>query len=433
MEDHEPPSEEIRRKLELNTSKLKRWLKRFVVLLVLGGLFAAGWVWRARRKAAGAPRYKTEEIQRGDLRLTVSATGNLKGLDTVVVGAEVSGRILVVKVDYNDSVKKGQVLAEIDTEQLRANVEQAAAQLNSAIAQVKSAKATARETRLKAKRAKELAASGLISKQQLETAIAAAERADASVGTARAQAVVANASLKSARTSRRKARVLSPIDGVVLARHIEQGQTVAAGFQTPVLFTLAKDLKKMVLHVDVDEADIGLVRDGQPATFTVDAYPDKTFPAKLDSVRNIPKTEQKVVTYEAVLSLKNDALLLRPGMTATATIVTAEKKDVLLVPNAALRFTPPKVARERSSKRGFRLGGGRRKRSGGGRASPSASVSTSSRKSRDKRKVVWLPAEPEPKQLRLHIGSTDGRFSEILDDKLTVGAQVIIDVEAEEK
>jgi len=431
MEEHEPPSEEIRRRLELDTSKLRRWVKRLVVLFILGGLLAAGWAWRARRKAASAPRYKTEEVQRGDLRLTVSATGNLKGLDTVEVGAEVSGRILVVKVDYNDVVKKGQVLAEIDTEQLRANVEQAAAQLNSAIAQVKSAKATARETRLKANRAKELAGSGLISKQQLETAVAAAERADASVGTAQAQAVVATASLKSARTSRRKARVLSPIDGVVLARHIEQGQTVAAGFQTPVMFTLAKDLKRMVLHVDVDEADIGRVREGQPATFTVDAYPEKSFPAKLDSVRNIPKTEQKVVTYEAVLSLKNDALLLRPGMTATATIVTSEKKDVLLVPNAALRFTPPKVARERASKQGFRFGRGRRGRSG--RAAPSASASASSRRSRDKRKVVWLPAEPEPKQLRLRIGATDGRFSEILGDELAVGAQVIIDVEAEGK
>ncbi len=431
MEEHEPPSEEIRRRLELDTSKLRRWVKRLVVLFILGGLLAAGWAWRARRKAASAPRYKTEEVQRGDLRLTVSATGNLKGLDTVEVGAEVSGRILVVKVDYNDVVKKGQVLAEIDTEQLRANVEQAAAQLNSAIAQVKSAKATARETRLKANRAKELAGSGLISKQQLETAVAAAERADASVGTAQAQAVVATASLKSARTSRRKARVLSPIDGVVLARHIEQGQTVAAGFQTPVMFTLAKDLKRMVLHVDVDEADIGRVREGQPATFTVDAYPEKSFPAKLDSVRNIPKTEQKVVTYEAVLSLKNDALLLRPGMTATATIVTSEKKDVLLVPNAALRFTPPKVARERASKQGFRFGRGRRGRSG--RAAPSASASASSRRSRDKRKVVWLPAEPEPKQLRLRIGATDGRLSEILGDELAVGAQVIIDVEAEGK
>jgi HlyD family secretion protein len=436
MNDAAPPSSAIKRNLELASSKRRRWIARIVGLLAVAVAVAAVILWRARAGADEGPRYVSEQVERGDLRVTVSATGTVKGRDTVEVGAEISGRIKVVHVDFNDHVKKDQVLAEIDTEQLQAGVEQASAQLRRAQAEVVSAKAAAKEAKLQLERSREMAREGLVSRQQLETAEAAAERTDASVGAAQASATVSAASLKEVQTAFGKAEIRSPIDGVVLARHIEAGQTVAASLQAPILFTIARDLKEMVLSVDVDEADIGKVTEGQSASFTVDAFPGRTFRAKVESVRNVPKTDQQVVTYEAVLAVDNDDLALRPGMTATATIVTAQKKGVLLVPNAALRFTPPDQLKEDSS-RGIRVPGMRGPRIGGGRPGGSASASASGSppqgRGRGQRERVWTLAGKEPAAVVLATGATDGRFTEVLESRLEEGTAVLVDVEAEEK
>ena len=285
--------------------------------------------------------YETARATRADVRVTVTATGTLEAITTVEVGAEVTGRLLTVLVDANDTVKKGQLLAEIDPEQLRAAADEARAQVGSAEAAIRQAKATRVESEKAAIRAREQAKQGLMAEKDLEAAEAAAERAEASLASSVASATRSPATLIQALSRLDKTKIISPIDGIVLSRHVEPGQTVTAGFSTPLLFKLAQDLTQMRLNVDVDEADMGRVREGQDASFTVDAYPDRTFSSKVTSLRNEPKTSQNVVTYQGVLSVDNQQRLLRPGMTCTATILADMRKDVLVVPNAALRFAPP--------------------------------------------------------------------------------------------
>jgi HlyD family secretion protein len=335
---------EVQQRLGLGAARRRpwrRWTAWGVAALVLVALLVA---WRSRvANGDGAAGYVTAPVERGDLAVTVTATGTLAALDTVEVGSEVSGRVLQVHVDYNDQVRAGQVLATIDPEQAQARADEAAAQVAAAAAAQRRAAASAEEARQNLARARQLADSGLVSPQDLDASQATARRAEADVASARAQATVAQASLNASRSALQKTQILAPIDGIVLARSVEPGQTVAASFQAPVLFTLARDLREMTLHVDVDEADVGKVREGQPATFTVDAYPGRTFPSEVLSLRNVPKTDQNVVTYEAVLAVQNEDQALRPGMTGTATIATQRRTGALLVPNAALRFTPPDV------------------------------------------------------------------------------------------
>jgi HlyD family secretion protein len=338
---------------ESSGSRARRtWMRRgiwvLVALALLGGLV---W-WRARGRAEREPRYVTAPVERGDLAVTVTATGTLSALDTVEVSSEVSGRVAEVLVDFNDRVSAGQTLAVLNPEQARARSQEAAAQVEAASASLVRARATAEESRKKLGRAQELAKAGLLSKDDLDTAQATARRADADVGSAAAQVTVARASLDDARSALRKATVASPIDGIVLSRTVEPGQTVAASLQAPVLFTLARDLTKMQLEVAVDEADVGKVHEGDPATFTVDAYPGRTFPSRVESLHNIATAAENVVTYTAELAVENGDLALRPGMTATAAIVTEQKRGVLLVPNAALRFTPPDVLAQENGARG---------------------------------------------------------------------------------
>jgi HlyD family secretion protein len=330
----------------------RTWLRRGVWVLVALALLAGLAWWRARGRAERAPRYVTTPVERGDLAVTVTATGTLSALDTVEVSSEVSGRVSEVLVDYNSLVKKGQLLAVLNPEQAQARAQESAAQVEAAGASLRKARASAEEANVKLKRAKELSAAGLISKDDLDTAEATARRAQADVGSAAAQVTVSRASLDDARSALRKTSVVSPIDGIVLSRTVEPGQTVAASLQAPVLFTLARDLTKMKLVVSIDEADVGKVHEGDPARFTVDAFPGRSFHSRVEQLRNIAKTDQNVVTYEAVLSVANDDLSLRPGMTATANIIAEEKTAVLLVPNAALRFTPPDVLAQENGARG---------------------------------------------------------------------------------
>jgi HlyD family secretion protein len=285
--------------------------------------------------------YVTADAVRGPLVVRVSATGTLQPEDQVDVGAEISGRLDRVAVDFNDRVTKGQVLAVINTDQIRAQLAQSHAALNAAKAAVSTNEATVNETREKRDRAQGLFARSIVSAQDLQTAEADYARAVASVAKAKADVENASAQVQLHQTSLDKAAVRSPIDGIVLDRKVQQGQTVASQFQTPVLFTLASDLSRMKLEVDIDEADIGQVREGQTATFSVDAFPQRRFDAKLTSLRNAPKTTNGVVTYLGVLEVDNSEGLLRPGLTATVDILVAQADDTLLVPNGALRFTPP--------------------------------------------------------------------------------------------
>jgi len=396
---------ELARTLGLGRSRTaRRWLVRAGLLVGLA-LLAAGFViWRQAVAKGRLPDYQTAVVKRGDLSVVVSATGTLQPLNQVEVGAEISGRILRVLVDYNDQVKRGQVLAELDTEQLRARRDEGLAQLNAAQAQLEQARASALEGQQHLKRTRELAANGAVTARELELAVAAGARADAALASARAQVAIAIASLSSVKTNLTRARVLSPIDGVVLARRVEPGQTVVAAFQAPVLFTIAEDLTRMRLHLDVDEADIGRVHEGQHATFTVDAYPDVPFDARLVMIRNAPRSVQGVVSYEAVLTVDNPERLLRPGMTATAEIRTEAVKGALLVPNAALRFVPP------DSRPRMGPGGAKVQENHGAR--------------------VWRMEAGKPVPVPVKTGVSDGTLTELRGAPFPEGTLLAVDVKA---
>jgi HlyD family secretion protein len=382
--------------------RLRRLSVVTALVLALSALASGGLHFYRQRALMQKPRYQSEAVLRTDIQVVVSATGTLKGQNTVEVGAEVSGRVADVHVDFNDRVTKGQLLLEIDPEQARAVVDEARARVAEADAAIKQAEASLLEARQNATRAEQQIKQGLVSQKEVESLRAALARAEASLDSAKASALMARATLKSQVSRLEKTRIISPISGVVLARLVEPGQTVNAGMTTPVLFKLAEDLRRMSLYVYVDEADIGRTREGQAATFTVDAYPDKAFPSKVVSLRNEPKEEQNVVSYEAVLAVDNDALLLRPGMTATATIVADRRAGVLTVPNAALRFTPPLLAAR----------DGPQKPRGRG---------------------VFTLAGEEPRFVALKTGASDGRNTEVISGELRAGTRVLVDVIEEKK
>lgn len=383
----------------------------FVVLAAVAALAFA----TSHRGGPGAgPKYRSAEVTRGDLRVTITATGTLQATTTVEVGAEVSGRILEMRVDANDRVKKGQVLALIDPEQLRAAVDQASAQLAAADAAIRQAQATRDETHLTEERARAQIKEGLASQKDVEAAVAAASRASASLSSAYANAALARAAQVSAKSKLDKATIVSPIDGVVLSRSMEPGQTVTAGFSTPVLFKIAEDLTHMRLDVDVDEADVGRAREGQEASFTVEAYPARSFPSQVLLLLNEPKTSSNVVTYQGRLSVDNAARLLRPGMTATATIVSDLKPNVVLVPNAALRFVPPATGAGPGGPPGM-----------GGPKHASEVVDKD-------RKTVYVVESTGLRRVAVRVGATDGTNTELLSDEIQPGTQVAVDTQSKE-
>lgn len=384
-------------------ARRRRWVVWLAVLMivVVGGGTAIGLI----SGTGSADRdFETVAARHGTLQQTVIATGRLTPTNQVEVGSEISGRIESVEVDFNDPVEKGQVLAVMDTDQLEARVAERKAQLAAAKAALKQAEATVREERAKAERAKQLVEKNFTSEQTLESAVAAAERAEAAVTSAEAQVFVAQATLDADLTTLKKAVIRSPIDGIVISREVEAGQTIAANFQTPVLFKLAEDLSRMKLHLDIDEADIGLVHQGQKALFTVDAYPDRRFPAHIVSVRYAPQEEDNVVTYEAVLTVENDDLLLRPGMTATAEIIADSKPDVLMVANRALRFTPPRE--------GF----------GGTIANLNAEWNT------EEEERVWILKNGEPTAVPVETGTSNEEWTEVTEGDVEPGMELIVNV-----
>jgi HlyD family secretion protein len=320
-------------------------IRRVAVRVVIAAAIAAaivaivGW-WRHRNEPAPLA-YQTAPLVRNGLTVSVTATGTLEARNVVAVGSEVSGRIKRVLVEDNARVTKGQALAQIDPEIFSAQLEQTRALLDQAAAQLRQARATQRETAQLRARDRELHARGVVSAQELESATAAAERAEAAVSLAAANLRQATANVQVAAANLTKTEIRSPIDGIVLSHTVEEGQTVVAAFQTPVLFQIAGDLRELELSVDVDEADIGKVREGQVARFTVAAYDDRSFDATVTTVHNASRVVDRVVSYEAELAVDNRGLELRPGMTATAQIIVTELDRELLVPSQALRFTPP--------------------------------------------------------------------------------------------
>jgi len=399
--------------------KRRRWFV-WGGLLLLAVIAVASWV---KHDGADAVRYETEVVQRGDLTVTVTATGTLQPTNQVDVGSELSGIVESVDVDFNDTVEVGQVLAKLDTSKLDAQVLQAKAALKQAQANVLEAKATVLETKLKYDRCVAMAGKEMCSPQELDTDRAAYVRAEA--GQARAEAAVsqAQATLDAIETDLSKAVIRSPINGIVLVRSVEPGQTVAASLQAPVLFTLAEDLTKMQLQVDVDEADVGQVKKGQEATFAVDAYPDRRFPARIDQVRYGSQTVQGVVTYEAILDVDNADLSLRPGMTATADIVVKELTDVVLVPNAALRFSPPERHAPASPRGGGSLLSRLFPRPPHATSKPRAEAAGNAREQQ-----VWTLQDDRLTAVPIRTGATNGNLTEVTGGDLRPGQAVVVDV-----
>lgn len=306
------------------------------MIAALAAMFSSG-------QQNGTPHFQTQTVQQGSLSITVTATGNLEATNQVEVGSELSGIITRMTADYNDTVQARQPLAYLNDIKYKAAVMKSKAELAAAEAQYQESLAGREADRKQVQRyrkARELTNGKLPSLSELEQAEAELAKSTAAVTAADAAIDVAKANLQSDEADLEKTIIYAPINGIVLSRDVEPGQTVAASLEAPVLYVLAEDLRRMELQVDVDEADVGQVREGQTATFTVDAYPDRTFEAHITQVRYGAETTDGVVTYKAVLSVENPDLLLRPGMTATADITVQKIEDTLLVPNAALRFTP---------------------------------------------------------------------------------------------
>jgi HlyD family secretion protein len=396
--------------------RLVKWVGVPAVLLVTLGATAAAL--RSDSRSQGTT-YTTEPVTRGDLQVVVSATGNLQPTNSVNVGSELSGLVEDVLVEENDYVKRGQVLARLDVSKLNDQITRSEAALASAQAKLAQADATAHEARATLERLQEvsrLSGGKVPSKTEFATAEAALLRAEAEQSSARAAVNEARAALSSDRTNLSKASIRSPIDGVVLTRSVEPGQAVAASLQVATLFTIAEDLKEMELEVDVDEADVGSVADGQQATFTVDAYPARRYTAAVTRVAYGSRTSADVVSYPTVLKVKNDDLSLRPGMTASAEIVTARVENALLVPNAALRYAPPSTTAAPS--RGLmgslmpgppRMGAARQ---------PKA-------ESKDGTRSLWVLREGQPTQVTVTVGRTNGRVTEVVGDGLQEAQPVI--------
>jgi len=389
-----------------------RWLAVGIATVLLAGLALA------LRSGAGPARYRTEPARRGSLTVVVSATGTLQPTNQVDVGSELSGVVRSVEATYNQRVAKGQVLARLDTTKLAAQAAQYRAALGAAEAKVAQARATVEEDRLKLERleqVRERSGGKVPAPSDLDAAVAALGRAKADFASAEAAVLQARAVLDATEVDLTKAVVRSPVNGVVLKRAVEPGQTVAATLQAPVLFTVAEDLRRMELRVDVDEADVGRVKVGQAVRFTVDAFPDRTFSAKVAQVRLGGTTTAGVVTYTAVLAVDNDDLALFPGMTATAEVEVERAEDALLVPAAALRFAPRAATAPGTSGSFLERLMPRPPRPS---AKAPAAPATGPR--------VHVLRDGQPVPVAVTTGSSDGQLIRITGGDLTPGTEVVV-------
>ncbi len=349
-----------------------------------------------------SPSYRTEPVTRGDIQAAVTATGTVNAVTTVLVGTQVSGTIRNLYVDFNSRVKKGQVIAQIDPSTFEAQVRQARANLLSAEANRDKSETALVDAKRTFERNRELFSKNLVPRSDLDTAETNYEAAKAQVGSARAQIEQSRASLDFAERNLEYTKILSPVDGVVISRNVDVGQTVAASFQTPTLFTIAQDLTKMQINTNVAESDIGLVKVGQDVEFTVDAYPDTLFRGKVGQIRQAPITVQNVVTYDVVIRVHNRDFKLMPGMTANVSIIITTRHAVLRVTNAALRF--------RFAER------------------PAAGASAGASAPERKGPAVWVLENGKPKRVIVTPGISDGLYSEIVSGDLKEGQQLIVEL-----
>ncbi len=393
--------------------------KLYIGVVILFILLIIGFI--SLRDRQGKEKYITTQVTRGSISEIVTATGTLSAVITVQVGSQVTGLVKTLYADFNSEVKRGQLIAQIDPDPFQAKVDQARANLAAANAAVGTAqanlekdKANLRQTEINLRRTNELFKRGIVSDSDRVTAqanydsAAAQVKADeASYRNALAQVEQQKANLESAELDLSHTRIISPVDGIVISRNVDVGQTVAASLQAPTLFVIAKDLTKMQIDTNVVEADIGKVKVGQKATFTVDAYPNKKFTGKVIQVRNQPITVQNVVTYDAVIGVENPDLELKPGMTANVSILTAYRDNVLRVSNAAFRFHPELDDKKETSKGGKRNEGDN---------------------------DIWLLSEKgEPVAIPVRTGITDGNFTEVVDGGLKEGDRIIVGVESKER
>jgi len=392
--------------------------KKILVAVVLVAALALGGFYLLKHRGNGV-QFKTVKVSRGDLRATVTATGQVSAVTTVLVGTQVSGTVKQLFVDYNSPVKKGQLLAQIDPALPEAKVAQSKANLQAAVANVEKAQATLTDADRTLERNRTLFAKNFIARSDLDTADTSRLSAVAQLNVAKAQVEQQKAALNQDETNLSYTRILSPVDGIVISRNVDIGQTVAASFQTPTLFSIAQDLTRMQIDTNVDEADIGKVRVGQSVQFTVDAYPDNTFPGRVAEIRNAPTTIQNVVTYDVVVKVANPELKLKPGMTANVSIITTLEKDALKVPNAALRFKwqPAGAVPDRG-------GAGA---TGEGR--PQALRATNGAKTQG----VWVLDGKKPRRVPLTLGISDGNETAALSGELKEGDAVIIEATGQVK
>lgn len=412
------PPETIETALSLNNARQTR-RRRLLWVVALAVVAAAGiglWQWGAAAPAQII--YRTAEVKPGLLTVEVSATGTLQPLTQVEVSSELSGVVRSVSVEENQRVARGDVLAELDTTRILAQIDRARANVEAAQARVTDAEVTARETEQTLARTRMLSSRGQTTAQALETAEAAAERAGSAVAIAAANVAVAKAELALQQADLAKSTILAPIDGIVLSRAVNPGQTVASSMQAPILFVIAENLETMELKAAVDEADIGTVASGQNARFTVDAFPERRFDAVIRDVSYASIVTEGVVTYEARLNVDNEELLLRPGMTATVDIVTREEDGVLLAPASAFRFSPQAEASGSSwSLQSLFMP---RRPMGAGRR-PAASP-------RGEGRPLYVLRDGEPQAVRVVTGATDGASIEVISG-LSEGDRVILGVQ----
>lgn len=399
------PLPDIERTLGLTDTGARRrrstWIGGIVTIASMGYIAFTG------LGASDEPNYRTIPVKQGALVVLVSATGRLEAVDEVDVGAEISGRVLEIDADFGQRVNKEQRLARLSTDELDARRIESQAQLSAAKAGVLRAEADLADAERQADRARALARTKSVSQAQLDETRTAVDRARAGLASAQAQVSIASAALSVINANIAKADIRSPIDGVVLHRAVEVGQTLTAGFQTPVLFTLAADLQRLELRADIDEADIGQVQPGLSASFTVDAFPDRVFEARIETVRPAPKPtsdagggNDAIVIYEAILSVENSHGLLRPGLTAAVDITVNTANDALQVANDALRFSPIE--------------------------DHAGSLDSPGLPDVGRVYVLGRNGQPEPRDLRL--GATDGEFTQVMSGDLRVGDEVLVGV-----
>lgn len=425
---------------------MKRWIPRLVVIAIVAAGTAFLVIKKPWAKAPAPITFSTVQVSKGSIAAQVTANGTLSAKGTVQVGAQVSGRIVELYVDFNDKVTKGQVIAKLDEQVLKAQITSTSAAVALANANVNKAQVALTDAERQLKRQKTLQEQQLIAGATVEAAEVAYDTAKASVLAAKAQAQQAAAQLEQARTNLGYATIVSPVDGVVLSRAVEKGQTVQSSMTAPTLFTIAEDLTVMQIDTAVSEGDVGLLKDGMDAQFTVDAFPGKTFKGKVRQVRNAPTTTQGVVTYDAVIDVENKDLQLRPGMTANVTFVLAQVADAVKIPNSALRFKPTREQMMALRGDGGGRGSGRRGRGSGsggsgssdpspfapsGGAAPPWMGGDGGMRMRDfgDKKVVWKLVDGKPKMALIKPGLTDGSATEMVEGDLQPGDQLITEIQ----